>query len=653
MKKISVFLSILLLLCLFSSSACAANNQGSRSNRVQFTGSEMISNFSSSDLEQLFKSIQPGDSADAYVKVLNSSTYETLWYMHNEAIQSLEESCSSAYGGYYSYKLTYTGPSGKKTVLYDSDNIGGEGSAVEGLNQISKQLKDYFYLDTLQPGEQGEVCLHLQLEGETQGNGYQNTIASLEAQFAVEPTTKETIKVPYTTRPKTGDDSALMVWIVAGAVSLGAALLLKKKNVFLAALLLFTVLSVPASADEYLYNISVFSGEQGAFDDAGTDCITYLCKSGDPVNFSQEGLVALVNQHLKKPDKYIATGIRLAGRDNDQSDSYTPMSFDVTKDVLYCVTYEVITEPATYTVTYTTEDGKQLLTPETYQANVGDRVVVAFKYVDGYEPVNARNITGTVKATNTTFNFKYRPIARTETVYVEVTPAPDNTAGTLPANNNNAQANTADQTAQAAETPQNAENPEPTPAAEAEQVQQPEAVSEPVPTPAPTPAPAPAPTPVPQQETVVIEEPAMPAEMLDLDPPEATPLFDIGDVAVPLATLQNRADQGDRSAKTAIIVRRVVIPGLLTLIIVLIALFILAHIRKKDRTRVASYYGYAAPPASPSAGAANASARASRAESYQPAWKDASPAKNPAADLAEFFNPDDFDVEKLFNRKDL
>lgn len=632
MKKLSLFLSVLLLMCLFCSSADAKNSQGSRNNKVSFTGSEMISNFSSSDLEQLFKSIQPGDSADAYVKVLNSSSYETLWYMHNEAIQSLEDSRNSAFGGYYSYKLTYTNPAGQVIELYNSDKVGEGELSTAGLNLISESLKDYFYLDTLQPGQEGEVCLHMQLEGETQGNGYQNTIASLEAQFAVEPTQKETLKVPYTTRPKTGDDSALMLWITAAALSMGAFLLLKKKTAMLAAVLLFAVFSVPASAEDYSYNISVFSGEQGAFDAAGTDCITYLRKSGENVNFSQEGLVSLVNQHLKKPDKYIATGIRLAGRDNDQEDGVTPMSFDAEKDVLYCVTYEVIREPANYTVTYTAEDGTQLLPPETYQANVGDRVVVAFKYVDGYEPVNARNITGTVKASNTTFNFKYRliPAVKTETVYVEVTPAPDNTAGTLPANNNNAQ--------------QNPENPQPTP--NPEETAQPAATPEPAAeaTPAPevpviTPAPTPVPTPAPTPETVYIEEPPTPVEMLDLDPPEATPLFDIGDVAVPLATLQGRADMGDRAAKTAIIVRRVVIPALVALIIVLIALFIIAHMRKKDRAYAASSYGYAAPQKA-----------SSRAEA-QPAWKDDTTGAYITSSSPESFNPEDFDVEKLFNRK--
>ena len=599
MKKLSLFTVFLLLFSLLASSAFAENKKGSKNNEVQFTGNEMISNFSSSDIEQLFRSIQPGDSAEAYVKVRNSSSLETLWYMHNEAIESLEESRNSAFGGYYAYKLTYTNPAGQEFELYNSDKIGdGEFSTV-GLNKISESLKDYFYLDTLQPGQKGEVCLHMELEGETQGNGYQNTIASLEAQFAVEPTEKKTVKVPYTTRPRTGDDSDIMLWIFAGAASLCAVMLLKNKKIFLAGLLLFAMLTVPASAEEYSYNISVFSGEQGAFDAAGTDCITYPCKPGDPVNFSQEGLIALVNQHLQRPDKYIATGIRPAGRDNDQEDGYTPMAFNAREDGLYCITYEVKTNVVNYTVTYTTENGTQLLPPETYQANVGDRVVVAFKYVDGYEPVNARNITDTVEASSTTFNFKYRLIPKTQTEYVEVAPAADNTAGTLPAENANEQ--NAGNTQAAAETPQPEESAPPVEAAEAP------ATPLPVITPAPTPAPTP-------EQVITIEEPPTPVDILDLDPPQETPLFDIGDVAVPLATLQGRADLGDRSAKTALVLRRVVFPLLLAVVLGLIILLVILN-KRKHRVSLADLRNSEAYSAAPASGP-------SAAPAYRPAWKD-------------------------------
>ena len=47
-------------------------------------------------------------------------------------------------------------------------------------------LEEFFYLDRLVPGGDGIVTLKVELDGETQGNTYQNTLASLQMNFAVE-----------------------------------------------------------------------------------------------------------------------------------------------------------------------------------------------------------------------------------------------------------------------------------------------------------------------------------------------------------------------------------------------------------------------------------------------------------------------------------
>ena len=73
-------------------------------------------------------------------------------------------------------------------VLYDSDAVGGDSTARgEGLHKVSNSLEDYLYLDTLTPEQKGTVSLKVSLDGETQGNGYQNTFANLQINFAVEP----------------------------------------------------------------------------------------------------------------------------------------------------------------------------------------------------------------------------------------------------------------------------------------------------------------------------------------------------------------------------------------------------------------------------------------------------------------------------------
>ena len=125
--------------------------------------------------------IQPGDSIELKVKVTNSDSDSTDWYMTNEVIQTLEDAQESAAGGGYSYRLTYVGSDNTENVLYDSTTVGGEGTskAGEGLKQVDNSTQEYFYLGRLASGESGMVHLTVGVEGETQGNGYQLTLAKL------------------------------------------------------------------------------------------------------------------------------------------------------------------------------------------------------------------------------------------------------------------------------------------------------------------------------------------------------------------------------------------------------------------------------------------------------------------------------------------
>lgn len=44
-------------------------------------------------------------------------------------------------------------------------------------------MKDYFYLDELAKGEKAEIALTVKLEGETQGNTYQDTLGKIADEF--------------------------------------------------------------------------------------------------------------------------------------------------------------------------------------------------------------------------------------------------------------------------------------------------------------------------------------------------------------------------------------------------------------------------------------------------------------------------------------
>ncbi len=179
---------------------------------VAFTSEEkMDSNFHTSDLDEAIRGLQPGDNAIITLALENRHQETTDWYMTNEVLYSLEDRSANAAteGGAYTYRLTYTDKNGEVTVLFDSDTVGGDtiSEAGEGLHEATDALAEYFYLDTLVQGQSGTITLEVALDGETQGNDYQDTLADLQMNFAVE-LSHTTPGTPTTTdRPHTGDGS--------------------------------------------------------------------------------------------------------------------------------------------------------------------------------------------------------------------------------------------------------------------------------------------------------------------------------------------------------------------------------------------------------------------------------------------------------------
>lgn len=210
--------------------------------KVRFTGDKMESNFSSSDISDAIYSIQPGDKITIHVTLENQDQQDTDWYISNEVLDSLEDSQNAANGGAYTYILTYTDSQGKEETLYSSETVGGERSrtttAGEGLHEATDNLEAFFYLDRLSKGGQGRVTLSVALDGETQGNTYQDTLAKIKLNFAVERVDTVTVNPSsdsaarttsdgphYLDRVQTGDQSNLLLWSAAALVS-GLALLI-------------------------------------------------------------------------------------------------------------------------------------------------------------------------------------------------------------------------------------------------------------------------------------------------------------------------------------------------------------------------------------------------------------------------------------------
>lgn len=231
MNKKILCLAMAMLLVLATPLAVSAEDyQGSKDWEVSFDGNKMNSNFKSAEMTEDILNIQPGDSITLQVNLQNASGKKADWYMTNEVLQTLEDSNTSAEGGAYTYILKYHNPKGEETVLYSSEVVGGEEATAkegEGLHQATIGLEDYFYLDRLLVDEKAYISLYVQLDGETQGNAYQDTLARLKMNFAVEKVNDEIITeyvteekvVIITNVVKTGDESPIVLFSVLALVS--------------------------------------------------------------------------------------------------------------------------------------------------------------------------------------------------------------------------------------------------------------------------------------------------------------------------------------------------------------------------------------------------------------------------------------------------
>lgn len=204
------------------------------------------------------------------------------------------------------------------------------------------------------------------------------------------------------------------------------------KNIFMG-LLCLSVVAVPAArvnAAEtgYTYKIRIFAGAQGTID-GGEVRVYENMQYGQQIIFNQGDIA------LKDSGKYYVKGIRESGKDNNTAKDDLPSSpIDGDKD--YVVVYGILGNAVAYTVNYVDADGEELLPSETFYGNVGDQPVIAYRYVEGYQP-QAYNATKTLSenAADNIFTFVYTPVEEaTPTAPGGTTPTtPPGTTPTLPA----------------------------------------------------------------------------------------------------------------------------------------------------------------------------------------------------------------------------
>lgn len=217
MKKVhlSILLSLVLLISLVAP-ARAEEFTGEAGWQVEYNG-KLVANFTTGAIAERVSELQPGDSITFTITLVTSADADTDWWMSNKVLQSFEDA-SAAAGGAYEYVLTFNGPSGNN-VLYSSQTVGGENTTGgEGLHEATGALEDYFFLDTLSKGQTGTVTLEIALDGETQGNAYQGTLADIQLSFAVEEHVSNTNPTPKPEKedvPLTGDNNRPIIYLAA------------------------------------------------------------------------------------------------------------------------------------------------------------------------------------------------------------------------------------------------------------------------------------------------------------------------------------------------------------------------------------------------------------------------------------------------------
>lgn len=156
---------------------------------------------------------------------------------------------------------------------------------------------------------------------------------------------------------------------------------------------------------EYTYTVTLYAGKEGTFADGSTEMKFQGLKTGDVISFA--GQVAGVN--VKDSEKYYVKGVRESGKDNN---TVSAPAFTVDSDREYVIAYGIKGDMVSYTVNYQDESGNALMQSEKFYGVVGDKPVVAFQYIDGYQP-QAYNLTKTLSSneSDNVFTFIYRKIS--------------------------------------------------------------------------------------------------------------------------------------------------------------------------------------------------------------------------------------------------
>ena len=167
----------------------------------------------------------------------------------------------------------------------------------------------------------------------------------------------------------------------------------------------------------YTYKVTLSAGNKGTINGQNKIEKSDIAYGSD---FSFDN-AALYNIQVTD-DRYYVKGIRLSGRDNASSEPLDAPAFTVTGDADYVVAYGIKGNMVAYTVNYQDASGKSLAESQTFYGNVGDKPVVAYRYVENYIP-DALALTKTLSnnESENVFTFTYKPGATDRVVTTTTT----------------------------------------------------------------------------------------------------------------------------------------------------------------------------------------------------------------------------------------
>lgn len=195
------------------------------------------------------------------------------------------------------------------------------------------------------------------------------------------------------------------------------------------ALALGVVCLSPGDARAYTYDVTLYAGN-GTIDGKQSivlfDGVKY--NEGERIiQLEERDGVAYINGHAVIPedDRYYVKGIRQAGKDDGAVD--LQRIENVEGDMQYVVSYGLKKDQTRYRIDYLDTNGNELRESKYITANVGDKPVAAYEYIEGYIP-NAYNITGTLQKDELKNVFKF--------IYTSVSALGDEVV-TIPGSNKN------------------------------------------------------------------------------------------------------------------------------------------------------------------------------------------------------------------------